>query len=154
MRGPEFPYGVLITMSTSPASMASIAVISGRPSPGGDFFDALLSVEISEALALQRREGEEERASEGRAAGGDGRQRKAAAASAAAAAAVVVDRFVEAALAAPTARDDPRPWLHYLRWERERKPAGKGVGTVHWRAGKALRGEAAEEFAAAASSSG
>ena len=119
-------------------ALADLLLSPGRPSPGGDFFDSLLRAEVAEALALQR-ESEE---------GGDGRQRKA---SAAAAAAASVDRFVEAALAAPTARDDPRPWLHYLRWEQERRPAGKGVGRVHWRAGKALRGEAAEEFASASS---
>jgi hypothetical protein len=101
-------------------------------------------MEIEEALALQQQQQEVE-AEEG----SNDRRRKA---SAAASAAAVVERFVEAALAAPTARDDARPWLHYLRWEQERKPAGQGVGRVHWRAGKALRGGAAHEFALAVSS--
>ena len=35
IRGPELPYGVLITMSTSPARIASTAEAAGLPSPGG-----------------------------------------------------------------------------------------------------------------------
>ena len=35
MRGPELPNGVLITMSTSPALIASTADIAGRPGCGG-----------------------------------------------------------------------------------------------------------------------
>jgi len=138
--------------SSSPSSpavlrrraLADLLLSPGRPSPGGDFFDLLLEMEIEEALALQQQQQEVE-AEEG----SNDRRRKA---SAAASAAAVVERFVEAALAAPTARDDARPWLHYLRWEQERKPAGQGVGRVHWRAGKALRGGAAHEFALAVSS--
>ena len=34
MRGPELPYGVLITMSTSPDLIRSTAVDAGLPSPG------------------------------------------------------------------------------------------------------------------------
>ena len=140
-----------ITLRRRRRALADLLLSPGRPSPGGDFFDALLRIEVEEALALQR-EFEEENDRRRKASAAAAAAAASASAAAAAAAAAAVDRFVEAALAAPTARDDARPWLHYLRWEQERKPAGQGVGRVHWRAGKALRGEAAAEFALASSS--